>query len=435
MNLERADPSYTAWDQRIVAKSQRNSTQASGERSTTPALNRDNVEAPGKGYKSERTFGTALEFAAAHERALDPTWRSVAAETGSEPASHNGDNQEFGFWDFIDVINPLQHIPIVSTLYRELTGDEISAPARIMGGALFGGPLGFAASLGNAILEEAAGQDAGEIALAMVLDDEALADETAIAQNAGTADDHDQSAMPEVADGTGLNLPGAPGGSQHQQTASSTAPRQVENAGSAAVSEMLADNVALQNLLKDMGLSGAVTTTAGPMLAQRPDSAPTSTQAGESPPSAWPTSATSIVTAAAASASAAPAGNLSETKSLNARADAQNIALEPRKAFPIDTSRYITSHGTANASRASQTATLNNAARESTHTQASSVADSATSPVNAGNSSGETTPLQASFADRMLQALDRYQTLNKADKQLPGAITNDSLPSIPHGAI
>jgi hypothetical protein len=78
---------------------------------------------------------------------------------------------------------------------------------------------------------------------------------------------------------------------------------------------------------------------------------------------------------------------------------------------------------------------LNNAARESTHTQASSVADSATSPVNAGNSSGETTPLQASFADRMLQALDRYQTLNKADKQLPGAITNDSLPSIPHGAI
>ncbi|MGB6086494.1 MAG: hypothetical protein WBF74_07845, partial [Parvibaculum sp.] len=32
---------------------------------------------------------------------------------------------EFGFSDFLDVINPLQHIPIVSSIYRELTGDEL----------------------------------------------------------------------------------------------------------------------------------------------------------------------------------------------------------------------------------------------------------------------------------------------------------------------
>ena len=31
----------------------------------------------------------------------------------------------FTFFDFLDVINPLQHIPVVSTLYRSLTGDEI----------------------------------------------------------------------------------------------------------------------------------------------------------------------------------------------------------------------------------------------------------------------------------------------------------------------
>ncbi|MDP6473864.1 MAG: hypothetical protein QF894_03030 [Alphaproteobacteria bacterium] len=31
----------------------------------------------------------------------------------------------FGFDDFLDLINPLQHIPIISTIYREITGDTI----------------------------------------------------------------------------------------------------------------------------------------------------------------------------------------------------------------------------------------------------------------------------------------------------------------------
>jgi len=71
----------------------------------------------------------------------------------------------FGFDDFLDLINPLQHIPIVSTLYRDLTGDEISPGARILGGALYGGPVGFAASIGNAAVEQVAGKDVGALAL------------------------------------------------------------------------------------------------------------------------------------------------------------------------------------------------------------------------------------------------------------------------------
>lgn len=76
--------------------------------------------------------------------------------------------EEYGFADLIDVINPLQHIPVVSNLYREMTGDEISAPARIIGGYLFGGPIGFVASAANAIIEEATGRDLGEAAMAAV---------------------------------------------------------------------------------------------------------------------------------------------------------------------------------------------------------------------------------------------------------------------------
>jgi hypothetical protein len=50
------------------------------------------------------------------------------------------------FGDFLDVINPLQHIPVVSTVYRMITGDEIGMGARLAGGALYGGPLGFVAA-------------------------------------------------------------------------------------------------------------------------------------------------------------------------------------------------------------------------------------------------------------------------------------------------
>ena len=72
------------------------------------------------------------------------------------------------FENLLDIINPLQHIPGVSTIYRAITGDEISAPARLIGGALFGGPIGFASATGNMLLEEVSGNDLAGHALAFV---------------------------------------------------------------------------------------------------------------------------------------------------------------------------------------------------------------------------------------------------------------------------
>jgi len=68
----------------------------------------------------------------------------------------------FSFSDLIDIVNPLQHIPVVSTFYRETTGDEISAAPRMMGSTLFFGPLGFASALANVVVEENTGMDIGE---------------------------------------------------------------------------------------------------------------------------------------------------------------------------------------------------------------------------------------------------------------------------------
>ncbi len=72
----------------------------------------------------------------------------------------------FTFGDFLDIINPLQHIPIVGTVYRAMTGDKIDPGSRIAGGGLFGGPIGLVASLVSGMVEESTGKDPGDHALA-----------------------------------------------------------------------------------------------------------------------------------------------------------------------------------------------------------------------------------------------------------------------------
>jgi hypothetical protein len=42
-----------------------------------------------------------------------------------------GPDRQFGWDDFADIVNPLQHIPLVSIAYRALTGDEIYGAARL----------------------------------------------------------------------------------------------------------------------------------------------------------------------------------------------------------------------------------------------------------------------------------------------------------------
>jgi hypothetical protein len=75
---------------------------------------------------------------------------------------------DVGFDALIDTINPLQHIPIVSTIYREITGDKMGAPASIVGGALYGGVFGFFGALGNEFLRAVTGHDVGETVLSLL---------------------------------------------------------------------------------------------------------------------------------------------------------------------------------------------------------------------------------------------------------------------------
>ena len=65
------------------------------------------------------------------------------------------------FGDLLDIVNPLQHIPVISSIYRAITGDTIGTGAQLAGGALFGGPMGFIGAIANAIIEGETGHDIG----------------------------------------------------------------------------------------------------------------------------------------------------------------------------------------------------------------------------------------------------------------------------------
>jgi len=83
---------------------------------------------------------------------------------------HKLDFKPFGedgvsFMDFLDIINPLQHIPLISTLYRNLTGDEIDPASKIAGSTLYGGPIGAVASLLDVMVEYKTGKSIVETVL------------------------------------------------------------------------------------------------------------------------------------------------------------------------------------------------------------------------------------------------------------------------------
>lgn len=74
------------------------------------------------------------------------------------------------FAEFLDIVNPLQHIPVVSTLYRAITGDDIGPGPRAAGGMLFGGPVGAIVAGVTALFEEASGGDIGEHIASLIED-------------------------------------------------------------------------------------------------------------------------------------------------------------------------------------------------------------------------------------------------------------------------
>ncbi len=93
----------------------------------------------------------------------------------------------FQFHDLLDAINPLQHLPIISTVYRWITGDTIGNIPRIVGDAIYGGIPGFVSGLFNVLVKEETGKDVGENVVATLFGD-SKSTPTIPAQNANQAE-------------------------------------------------------------------------------------------------------------------------------------------------------------------------------------------------------------------------------------------------------
>ena len=99
-----------------------------------------------------------------------PTPANVAATaTAAKTNTHTWkDGGSFGFHDVIDTLNPLQHIPVVSTVYRWLTGDNPGNVAEVVGDGIYVGPVGIGVGFMSIALKEETGKGPGEMAMAMI---------------------------------------------------------------------------------------------------------------------------------------------------------------------------------------------------------------------------------------------------------------------------
>lgn len=82
------------------------------------------------------------------------------------PTPSSSASSGFSFKDVLDTINPLQHIPLVSGMYRAATGQSISTTAKLAGDTIYGlalggGVLGMATALGSSVADTAVQEVSG----------------------------------------------------------------------------------------------------------------------------------------------------------------------------------------------------------------------------------------------------------------------------------
>ena len=74
--------------------------------------------------------------------------RPAQAQTGIKSRGEAADEGGLGFLDVLSMLNPLQYLPVIGSIYRAATGDTIPETVRTVGSlvvsGLLGGPVGVA---------------------------------------------------------------------------------------------------------------------------------------------------------------------------------------------------------------------------------------------------------------------------------------------------
>jgi hypothetical protein len=132
-----------------------------------------------------------------HSPASDMEQVTVSAGKSQD----NGGQGEGFFHHLLDVINPLQHLPIVGTLYRAITGEHIGPVEKVMGDALYGGLWGAASSVADLAFEGVTGKSLEDTVLGWFKHDDGIR----VASRKVTASD-----LPPSISLTSIDMPALP---------------------------------------------------------------------------------------------------------------------------------------------------------------------------------------------------------------------------------
>ena len=115
--------------------------------------------------------------------ATAPAATSTAATPADQKSASSSSDWDFSFHNLLDIINPLEHLPIIGTLYRAITGTHIGIPEKIAGDALYGGLWGAVSGVADAAFEAVTGKDFGSTVLALFTGHHSSDSNAALASN------------------------------------------------------------------------------------------------------------------------------------------------------------------------------------------------------------------------------------------------------------
>jgi hypothetical protein len=113
---------------------------------------------------------TNSNYWSAHLNSMKPQTQSAATastDTGKPLITTGADGKSF-FDNLLDIVNPLEHLPVVSTIYSTITGDKPGDVEKIAGDTLYGGVIGLASSVADVAFEKITGKSFGDTMLSMV---------------------------------------------------------------------------------------------------------------------------------------------------------------------------------------------------------------------------------------------------------------------------
>ena len=85
---------------------------------------------------------------------------SIAVTANKTSVPDQPVKSESFFHHLLDVINPLQHLPVIGTIYRAVTGEHIGPVEKIAGDTLYGGLWGAVSSVADVAFEGLTGKSA-----------------------------------------------------------------------------------------------------------------------------------------------------------------------------------------------------------------------------------------------------------------------------------